>query len=294
MAIVQLLGCRSALAQYAYDGDVSLRLDADSARNDRFQYRLRFSPRFQLSDRWSVDAYIATGDEFTSANNTIDDNDDEIHLRHLFARYETSAGKLELGVIPPYKGRVSSTGLSKEGWVKGLRGVIAIPNGRLELVAGELNDLRSSRALAFPAEVDYVEVEYSAQLNDIWSYELAVEHMLDDVFFRGEVRYQPNNNGVVALETIRNTDRGEHKWVISIERALPVLGKHVELYSFYTYTPPRFGQRAELTEDFLDFGHAFSTELSGVFGGNEARSWFVTLEFYEARTRALLGVQFDW
>ena len=239
MAVAVLLWFEPVRAQYSDEGDVSLRVDADSARNDRFQYRLRFSPRVQISDRWSVDAFIATGDEFTSANSTIDDNDDEIHVRHLFARYEMSAGKLEFGVIPPYKGRVSSTGLSKEGWIKGLRGVIAVPRGRLELVAGELNDLRSSRALQLPDEVDYVEVEYSAELSDVWSYELAVEQLLDDVFFRGEVRYRIDDNKVVALETVRNRDRGEHRWVISIERPLPVLGKHVELFSFYTYAPAR-------------------------------------------------------
>ena len=37
-------------------------------------------------------------------------------------------GKTELGIIPTYKGRVSSTGLSKDGWITGIRHVRKLQN----------------------------------------------------------------------------------------------------------------------------------------------------------------------
>ena len=153
-------------AQFDYSGDISIRMDERSDRSFRSQYRFRFKPEYDFGNGWSVHGFVATGDKFDSAYNTIDDNDDDIYLRRLFARYERGDSKLEAGVIPPYKGRVSSTGLSKEGWIRGLRGVWGAKRGAFEVVVGDLEDSRAKSALTGDFDVNYIEVEYSGRLND--------------------------------------------------------------------------------------------------------------------------------
>ena len=68
------------------------------------------------------------------------------------------------------------------------RGVLALGDDRLELVVGDLNDLRASKAFSAPFDLNYYEVEYSGQFNDWISYELGGERMLDENYLRTELR----------------------------------------------------------------------------------------------------------
>ena len=220
-----------AQAQFLLEGNVSVRYDDTSTSEERGQYRLRIMPSYAFENGVSLHAFIATGDEYDSAYNTIDDNEDEIHVRHLFARYENDRGKLELGTIPPYKGRVSSTGLSKEGWVKGIRGVLQRKSGAFEVVLGDLDDLRAQDALALPGELNYIEVEYSSAFTDRWSYEVSVDRMLEDNFVRGEVLYETLGGVTLAFEAIRNADQNANKFVVSMERSFEFRSQAVEWFS---------------------------------------------------------------
>lgn len=297
LAMTGLLIASPAAAEFDYTGDMAARFDDieryDSAegRGSRKQYRLRFRPEFAFSERWSGHAFIATGNDFGSAYNTIDDNDDEIHVRHLFVRLEDDWGKFEAGVIPPYKGRVSSTGLSAEGWLQGLRGVMNVRSGRLELVLGQLDDLRASRAMSLPEELDYVELEYSGRLTDTWTYEAASDYMLDDAFVRGEFRYSPSSDKAYAAEIIANVSERGVKVVLSAERTLRVGDAEVEWFGYYAYAGEKFGLRAALTEDFLEFGHAIATEFSSPFPGSDRFEWFAKVEVYEDAVRANFGIE---
>lgn len=278
-------------AEFDYRGDMALRIDDTEGRGSRQQYRLRVRPQFAFTEAWSAHAFIATGNDFGSAYNTIDDNDDEIHVRHLFVRLEDDWGKFEAGAIPPYKGRISSTGLSAEGWLQGLRGVMNMRAGRLELVLGQLDDLRASRALSLPDEVDYFELEYSGRLTDTWSFEAASDYMLGDTFVRGEFRYSPAASKAYAGEVIANLDTGGFKVVASVRRDLRIGESNIDWFSYYAYAGEKFGARAELTEDFLEFGHAIATEFSSSFRGAERLEWFAKIEVYEDAVRAELGIE---
>lgn len=292
-ALTGLLFCPPVAAEFDYRGDMAIRVDDTEGRGSRQQYRLRVRPQFAFTERWSAHAFIATGDNFDSAYNTIDDNDDEINVRHLFVRLEDDWGKFEAGVIPPYKGRISSTGLSAEGFLQGLRGVMNMRSGRLELVLGQLEDLRASRALSVPDEIDYLELEYSGRLSDTWSFEAAGDYMLDDPFVRGEFRYSPSSSEAYAGEIIANLGEGGFKVVLSAERTFDIGDSEVEWFSYYAYAGERFGPRAELTEDFLEFGHAIATEFSSSFPGASRFEWFANFEVYEDAARVELGIEYS-
>jgi hypothetical protein len=286
-----LMTTTPAGAEFTHDSDFSLRIDEQSTEDLRGQYRLRVRPALQLTRHWSLHGFIATGEAFDSAYNTVRANDDQLHLRRLFARVGNDRGKIEIGLIPPYKGRVSSTGLSEEGWLKGARGVLNRRHGALELVIAELDDLDAGNAWEAPETADYFELEYSGRINDRWSFESSIEHMLGDGFVRGELRLAPPGRGAYALELINNLDTAAGKVVISARRSLVLAGRELDWFSYYAYAAREFGPRAELTEDFLDYGNALSTELSGRFMRFDRLEWFTKIELYESRSRLQLGLE---
>lgn len=136
-------------AEYSQSMDMQVRLDKRSSQSSREQYRIRFYPKVSFNDSYSVHGFVVTGNDFASSNNTFGNaSNDYIYLRRLFARYQTNNTRSEFGVIPTYKGKVSSSGLSKDGFIKGARFVHEnIANGQLELVIGELNNTSPKNAL---------------------------------------------------------------------------------------------------------------------------------------------------
>ncbi|MEL7187309.1 MAG: hypothetical protein AAFN50_12895 [Pseudomonadota bacterium] len=294
LAVIAITAASPAAAQFQLGGDVSVRYDDTSKIDERGQYRFRAEPGYAFDGGVSVHAFIATGTAYSSTWNTMnaDSRSNEIHFRRLFVRFENERGKLELGTIPTYKGRVSSTGLSENGWLKGARGVLRTESASWEIVLAELGDRRAQRALSPAQELNYAEIEYSAVLSDEWSYELGFEHMLDDEFLRAELRYESANAVVYSVEAIQNTAANAAKFVAGMERSFNLGNRPVDWYVYYAYAERRFGPRAELTEDFLDFGHAFANEFSGGIADYDQLSWFVKAEVYEESVRGQLGVQF--
>ena len=274
-----------------------LRLDQRSGTDLRYQYRLRFYPAYQMNQDWSLQAFIATGQGFASSHNTLDDSEaDHLYLRRLYVRHETSEGKTEIGVIPTYKGDVASTGLAKDGWISGLRRVQKLnADSRLELVVGELAHLDNANAWQKWHSLNYAELELSSRLSQAISYELSLEHMLGDNFLRGELRYHAKSGQTYALELIDRLDSNRVKLVLSFAASLPWLGTDTELFSHYSYADKSFGQRAELTEDFLDYGHAIALELDGKLA-TQSWGWFAKFEHYAAHStnRAQMGIKFSF
>jgi hypothetical protein len=282
--------------------NTQLRFDDRSGRDERYQYRVRFYPSITFDDEkmWSFNAFAATGDDFSSSHNTLDDGTaDLFYLRRAYLRHENDQGKTEVGILPTYKGRVSSTGLSKDGWIAGLRHVANFSHGKFEIVLGELGDTRASRALNAPDDLNYVELEYSGNISPQMSLEFSLERLLGSNFVTGEVRYQTASEVAYAVEIIDKVDTNDFKFVASAEKAFEVYSREWGVFAYYSYVSDNFGARAELTEDFLATGHGVAIELESslnlapLFGALSAPlDWFAKFEAFEGNTRVQLGIKY--
>ena len=291
LAIVLHAG--TAAAEFRHEGDVSLRYDDRSDRPSREQYRVRWSPEFDFGNQWSVHAYVATGAAFPSAYNTFGEGGD-LNVRRLFGRWTDGDHKLEFGVIPPFKGRVSSTGLSDEGWIRGVRGVFALGGDRLEFVVGDLNDLRASNAFSSPFELNYYEVEYSGEFNDRISYELGGERMLGENYLRTELRLTNRSDLAWSAEFVYGFKSNSTKSTLGVLAPFSFGHGELEWFTYYSYVPLEFGARAILTEDFLGFDHALGALFEYRHSGLERVKWFAEFEAGDARNRVKLGLEVDF
>lgn len=281
-----------SLSFYQQRLDVQLRYDNRTNNADRSQYRIRFYPQFNINADWSLHSFVVTGDDFSSSHNTFGEtNSDQISVRRLYLRRTNSLGKTEFGVIPTYKGRVSSTGMSKDGWFQGLRHVYETePGTQLEVVVGAIHSTNPEQALSIADELNLFEIEYSAVLNEQHSMELGVERVMGGNYIRGEWRYQPQPDQVWFIEYLRRVDRTERKLVLGTENQFSIGGYPVDFYAYYAYVSEDFGLRAELTEDFLDTGHGASVELSGALPLAELE-WFSRIDVVDSTKRLLAGVK---
>ena len=271
--------------------DVSIRYDAREGQSERTQYRVRWNPYWSPANTaWSIHGFAVTGNDFSSSYNTIDsDTPQRFYLRRLFIRQTHARGKWEFGVIPPYKGRVSSTGLSKDGWIKGARGVVKlVSNDKLEMVLGELKQLNTPGRYDWPEKIDYGELEFSSTLRRGFSYEFAFEYMLDDSFLRGELRQAYSNETEIAIEAVYKLDGGDTKWVAGYAAPLTKQYGGIRFFGYYSFVPEDFGSRAELTEEFPGFDHSLVIEIEGSL--TKQLAWFSKAEHTTHRWRAQFGL----
>ncbi|MDA0978148.1 MAG: hypothetical protein O3B72_06305 [Proteobacteria bacterium] len=280
----------TSAGEFVHAGDLSIRLDDTSKRALRTQYRVRYRPALHMNDQWSLHGTIATGDEFESAYNTLGESDQALNLRRLFLRYTDLETRVEFGVVPPVKGFASSVGLSKEGWIRGMRVVSTRPQAQIEFVMGDLSDLSANHAFSNAWALSYLELEYSARIDERWTFELAAEEIFRDRFVRSEIRYTTGSGSIIAAEVIHNVDARDHKIVVSASRQTDWFDREIEWFTYYTYTGSGFGARADLSEDFLEIGHALATRLEGEFSTGQRLGWFVEIELYEAQTRLKAGL----
>jgi hypothetical protein len=292
VVLLSMLITKASAQSFSQKLDVQVRADDRSSSDVRYQYRVRYRPQISFNDTFSINAFAVTGDDYGSSHNTVDDSSaDYVYVRRIFARHKGDYGKTELGIIPTFKGRVSSSGLSKHGWIKGVRHVRALGDDNLEIVVGQLASLDPSKALNAPDEFDYVEIEYSAKINDIWSYEVSAERITRANFLRTELRYQYSKELSLFGELVGRIDSAKIKAVVGGEGEFSIKKYTVEYFSHYSYVSKNFGLRAELTEDFLGTGHGFSGELSGEISDTQF-DWFVRCDAVKDRTRLLIG--FKW
>ncbi|MDY6975091.1 MAG: hypothetical protein SVW51_02565, partial [Pseudomonadota bacterium] len=264
------------------------------------QYRLRYYPSVALTSAWSLNSFVVTGDDFSSSHNTFgSDNTDYLYARRLYLRHENDYGKTELGVIPTYKGRVSSTGLSKDGWITGIRHVRQLANDTaIEVVTGQLANADASEAFDIGGEDTYFEVEYSAKMGQRHSYEASFEKMLGGTFARGEYRFRVNEEDTAFVELVQRIDENAAKIVVgtSGEFAASAFNTSypVEYFAYYSYINNNFGERAELIEDFLGTGHGGSLEFSGVLSEKNDVEWFVRADVVDSVSRLLAGIKLSF
>lgn len=270
-----------------WEAKVHMRHDKREVRDDRQQYRIQLRTTFDLGEYWTLHGYAATGDRFNNSYNTFGD-DHTFAIRRIYTRYKRKNARFELGVIPTYKQDVSSTGLSKYGWIKGFRYTQTVANRHtVEWVAGELELESANHALSLPSSLNYAELEVSSQWNDWLSSELSFEHMTDDPFLRGEIQIT-HGNTTNLLEYINKIGSSEVKVVVG-QRGTISLGNYpISYFMHYSYVDPELGPRAELTEDFLGTGNALSLENKGKLKDIGAQ-WFSRLDWVEGNYRWLIG-----
>ena len=292
----------------AYDGilntehfknklQTQVRFDDRSNRDHRFQHRVRAFSEFAIPDSdWSIHAFATTGNEFAGSQNTIDsDVSDHFHLRRLYARYQGSGKtKTEIGVIPTFKGRVSSSGLAKDGWIKGARQVYAFDSDTMfEVVLGELNDEAPRSALDKIRKLNYVELEMSSNINDISSYEISLERMTEANFVRAEYRLFMPNLPTYSFEVISRFGTSKTKLVVGVDDELILFKRPFSYYAYYSYVSDDFGARAELTEDFITTGHGLSVEIETAISDSERWEIFGRFDAFDKNTRFILGIAYS-
>ncbi len=277
--------------------DTQVRLDDRSNRDHRFQYRVRAYSEFSIPDtRWSINAFGVTGDEFSSSHNTIDsDVSNYFYLRRIYFRHTGALGsKTEIGVIPTYKGRVSSTGLAKDGWIKGARHVYAYNSTtKFEVVVGELENEDASTALDSFRKLNYLELEVSSQINDYSSYEVSLERMTEANFARAEYRYFKPDSPTYWVEMISRLSTSKTKLVFGVEDEITLFERPFEYYAYYSYVSRRFGARAELTEDFITTGSGLSVEIETKILKSDQWKAFARFDAFDQNTRFILGVGYS-
>lgn len=280
---------------YSDDIDLQLRFDERSNRDHRTQYRLRYYPSVQLdnNNHWSLNGFIVTGDDFGASHNTLGNStSDHLHLRRLYMRHTGTYGKTEFGVIPTYKGRVSSSGLSKDGWIEGARYVRQLADDdALELVVGQLDSTDPANALTLPDKLDYVELEYSARIGQAESFEVSIERMTGGNFVRGEYRWKFDDSHTVFIELVQRLDEDATKTVAGISGRWHAGKTPLRFFTHYSYVSEGFGPRAELTEDFLGTGHGFSGEIEGTLVSGWDLDWFLRIDVVDSVSRLLTGIK---
>ncbi|WP_334060918.1 hypothetical protein [Alteromonas sp. S005] len=280
--------------------DIQVRYDDRSNRPSREQYRLRYYPSLAITSAWSLNSFVVTGDDFSSSHNTFgSDNTDYLYARRLYLRHETESGKTELGIIPTYKGRVSSTGLSKDGWITGVRHVRQLQNDTaLEVVVGQLANAEASEAFNIGGEDAYFEIEYSAKMDHRHSYEASFEKMLGGTFARAEYRFRMNDKDTAFIELVQRTDESAAKIVVGTSGEFDAgafnTSYPIDYFAYYSYIDSSFGERAELIEDFLGTGHGGSLEVSGVLSEKHDVEWFVRADVVDSVSRLLAGVKLSF
>ncbi|MDO6692289.1 hypothetical protein Q4574_03280 [Aliiglaciecola sp. 3_MG-2023] len=292
-----LLSFYAQASQLGAKVESEIRFDDRSQKPQRYQYRVRVYPHVMLDEDqyWSVNAFAVTGEEFSSSHNTLDDGTgDHFYLRRLYLRYEKGQNKTEFGVIPTYKGRVSSTGLSKDGFIAGIRQVVGMQNGRFEVVVGDLDTTQAEEAFADINELNYAEVEYSSSFDGPLNYEISADRVLQQNFVRGELRYEGNKQTTYAFELINRLDTSAKKIVLSVETEFNLFNQTAEVFSYYAYVNDEFGQRTALIEDFLATGHGVAFELKSRFNDEWPIEWFTKFEAYESNTRVQFGLKYGF
>lgn len=260
----------------------------------RYQYRVRWYPSYVFSDEhWSLNGFVSTGDNFSGSHNTIDaDISQHFYVRRAFVRYQRAEFVSEAGIIPTFKGRVSSSGLSKNGFIQGARIVTSsLPNAKLEIVVGELTSTDAADAFRLPETLNYLEMEYSATLTDTSGYEVSLERMTGASFVRAEYRSQVKGDTDLFVEWVKRLDNLDDKIVLGGDGVFSVFAQQVDWHGYYTYVSDGMGARAELTEDFISTGHGVSLEMDTELMASRTWRLFARFDGFRDNTRFMLGIK---
>lgn len=275
------------------DTEIQVRLDDRSSKDARLQYRIRnsFSYKFTDDDNWYFKTYITTGDSFEGTQNTLTPiSEHEFNIRRAFFEHKNQYSLFQIGTIPTFKGRVSSSGLSKDGFIQGVRAVYnSNEYAQIEFVFGSIKELNASNAIEFPASLDYLEFEVSMEFSPLSSMEFSIERMTGLNFVRSEYRRQLDSGEEISIELVNTLGQRDSKFVVGLSGGLQLLNRDADYFAYYSFVSNNIGDRASLTEDFIDTGHGISFELETRLEQNPSVKAFFRVDLYNDESRGIIG-----
>ena len=280
------------------------RIDRDSGElsKDRFQYQLSLRSEVSLLNlgkdgQLSLRSLVGTGGSYTSQWNTLRDRikdemgDQHLNLRQVYTELEFRHWRVQAGVIPPVKGKVSNTSLDKDGWIRGTRVVAPLPaQGRLEVVTGAIDHLEDPNALQTWDAWNYAEVEWTQDIIAGWRTELGYVYLDDETYLRAEVRRTWHFLGDLPLELATEGLRNltTPNWAFDVSAVIKTRWLKTTLE--YSHVPETFGLLGRLSNDFFVLGHLGMLAFKGPIGLIDGINWFSKTYLGEASIRANVGL----
>ncbi len=282
--------------------DTVLGMDNGETLKNRIQYQFglrygfglyRFAPDIRLSLR----GLLGTGGSYTSQWNTAYDikdalfDDQLLNMRQIYLEQDLHHWRLQVGIIPPVKGKVSNTSLDKDGWIRGARLVTPLQNeGRLELVTGAIDHLQSPNAFQLWEEWNYAEVEWSQPWHVGWLTEAGYMRLDQENYLRAEVRrtwrFSEQLPLELAAELLHNWSASNWAYDVSAQVKSTFFTAVVE----YSYVPQTFGLLGQLSNDFFTLGHLGMLAFKGPVAALEHLGWFAKLYVNDELVRVNLGL----
>ncbi|MEO1338580.1 MAG: hypothetical protein AAFV29_23255 [Myxococcota bacterium] len=169
---------------------------------------------------------------------------------------------------------MSSTGLDPAGWIDGGRAIVDFGDGKIELVGGNFSNFSNPNIFTRAENFDfnYLELEVSHQVSDVFSYEFSYEHINEIPFLRAETRLnlKPWLGHTVSFvgEGLANTENGALIWGPTIafdvlELVAPSWKGYLRFKAFYSVASEDVGLRGAQSEDFIAFGRTMTFWLKG-------------------------------
>lgn len=257
---------------------------------NRLEAALRLNFTINLFEDIKLINLLSSGSRFTSRWETIRNFNDpskfrtfKLNLRQLYLQRDFSWGRVQLGAIPPVKGKVSSTGLASNGWIDGGRIVYEMPWAVVEFLAGSKADFNQPNLFEREMILNFTETEFNFNASENFKGEFSYERLNEETYLRSEAgfTFSPGKNDelILTAEGLYNADtrRWSYGLTLATDPLVHLSGSlagYVTMIAYYNYTDEKIGLRGELTDDFYVFGHSLTLEFEGPITRDGKISWF--------------------
>lgn len=227
-------------------------------------------------------------DEFDQAKDLVDN----FSFRKLYVKKkianpicEDCDAEIQAGALETEPGMASVTGLSKAGWVDGVRLKAETPYGEVTVTAGSIGDLEETNFYSRDYENEYLEVKITKQVFENLVAEFGGERYDGDTYYKiaGDYSLELAADQVISIiaETLVNTDddtemssigiRGDFIKMLTGESS----GLSFELRD--NHMDAGMSSRAsQMTNEFsASEGHSGSFTVKGKIKGNQKLQWYV-------------------
>lgn len=230
----------------------------------QYQFGLRYDVRLGeglFRETWSLRGLVGTGEKYTSQwNRFVDYESSEsiehpLHMRQIFLQISGRATTLQVGVIPPVKGKVSATSLDRDGWLRGGR-MVYRPFGstQLEIVGGALDRLNDPNAFQAWERLNYGEFEWTQNYGANQRTELGVVRFASANHGRLEYRQRIVRLRATTLEYALEGLYNFKTETVAYDINTRLDWKPVMLRLEYSWIPESFGLLGALANDFFTHG----------------------------------------
>ena len=249
--------------------DHRLETATGEAIRSRFQYQLAIrydAAILQPSSSRSlhIKGLLGTGEKYTSQWNRFYDRLDDaereqpINMRQIYVEWDDTLYWVQLGVIPPVKGKVSATSLDRDGWLRGGRLVMRTwADGRFEFVGGALDRLDDPNGFQWWEHANYAEFEWTQPYGDRFRAEVGLVRLSDAFHVRAESRFMgrpiPTIPVEFAAEYLHNLERDAFAYDFNVMTSW----RGASIFVEYSNVEQDFGLLGALSNDFFTFGHLY-------------------------------------